>query len=96
MKVRESIFSVFSRIVNIGDMLLIKIRTHLQSIIYNLLIYVDPKRYPYPKNSKILLRIVHRTTSRGRVQTTWTNEGGGGVAQMSTTLNNSYLVKVST
>ena len=34
--------------------------------------------------------------TRGRVQTTWTNEGGGGVAQMTTTLNNSYLVKVST
>ena len=33
---------------------------------------------------------------RGHVQTTWTNEGGGGVAQMTTTLNNSYLVKVST
>ena len=33
---------------------------------------------------------------RGRVQTTWTNEGGGGVAQMTTTLNNSYLVKMST
>ena len=32
----------------------------------------------------------------GQVQTTWTNEGGGGVAQMTTTLNNSYLVKVST
>ena len=32
---------------------------------------------------------------RGRVQTTWTNEGGRGVAQMTTTLNNSYLVKVS-
>ena len=32
----------------------------------------------------------------GRVQTTWTNEGGGGVSQMTTTLNNSYLVKVST
>ena len=31
--------------------------------------------------------------SRGRVQTTWINEG---VAQMTTTLNNSYLVKVST
>ena len=33
---------------------------------------------------------------RGHVQTTWTNEGGGGFAQMTTTLNNSYLVKVST
>ena len=33
---------------------------------------------------------------RGHVQTTWTNEGGGEVAQMTTTLNNSYLVKVST
>ena len=32
----------------------------------------------------------------GRVQTTWTNEGGGGVAHMTTTLNNSYLVKVPT
>ena len=32
----------------------------------------------------------------GRVQTTWTNEGGEGVAQMTTTLDNSYLVKVST
>ena len=34
--------------------------------------------------------------TRGRVQTTWTNEGAGRVAQMTTTLNNSYLVKVST
>ena len=32
----------------------------------------------------------------GYVQTTWTNEGGAGVAQMTTTLNNSYFAKVST
>ena len=32
---------------------------------------------------------------RGRVQTKWTNEGERG-AQMTTTLNNSYLVKLST
>ena len=35
--------------------------------------------------------------TRGRVQTTWTEEGRGGLLrQMTTTLNNSYLVKVST
>ena len=33
---------------------------------------------------------------KGACKTTWTNEGGGVVAQMTTTLNNSYLVKVST
>ena len=32
---------------------------------------------------------------RGRVQTTWTNEGEG-VSQMTTTLNNCYLIKVTT
>ena len=42
------------------------------------------------------LNILDIKLLRGRVQTTWTNEGGGGVAQMTTTLNNSYLVKVST
>ena len=32
---------------------------------------------------------------KDRVQTTWTNEGGGeGVAQVTAILNNSYLVKL--
>ena len=35
-------------------------------------------------------------TVGGHVQITWTNEGGEGVAQMTTTLNKSYLVKVFT
>ena len=43
-------------------------------------------------NTHILL---NNTKVRAHVQTTWTNEGEGG-AQMTTTLNNSYLVKVST
>ena len=33
---------------------------------------------------------------RGRVQTTWTNEGGEvGVAQMTTTFNKSFFVELS-
>ena len=39
--------------------------------------------------------IVMKPLPWGHVQTTWTNEGGKGVAQMTTTLNNSYLIKVS-
>ena len=39
--------------------------------------------------------MVKYTCLRGHVQTTWINEGGGGVVQMTTTLNNSYSVKVS-
>ena len=46
-------------------------------------------------NETLLLEIQGRFM-KGRVQTTWTNEGGEGVAQMTTTLNNSYLEKVST
>ena len=34
--------------------------------------------------------VVYTQPLRGHVQTTWTNEGGGGVAQMTTTLNNSF------
>ena len=37
----------------------------------------------------------HKNLHRGHVQTTWTYEGEG-VAQITTTLYNSYLVKVST
>ena len=48
-----------------------------------------------PNSLKILNFPIIYLTIRGRVQTTWTNEGEG-VAQMTTTLNNSYLVKVST
>ena len=38
-----------------------------------------------------LANIVVTTSTRG--QTTWTNEGEGRVAQMTTTINNSYLIK---
>ena len=46
-------------------------------------------------SAKIRLMLEYLPAVRGRVQTTWTNEGEG-IAQMTTTLNNSYLVKVST
>ena len=55
----------------------------------NVQIDVRPMPRSYPT-------LVYGGVYKPRGQTTRTNEGGGGVAQMTTTLNNSYLVKVST
>ena len=61
--------------------------TQMSMILHKLISYTYQRRRDFQK-------ILNPVNIRGLVPSPWTNEGGG--AQMTTTLNNSYLVKVFT